>query len=460
MVGTGILTTSGFTVASVGSHQWAWLLWIIGGLLAICGALTQAELAVRNPRSGGDYIILSRAYGPMAGFLSGWCSVVLGFAGPIAASAKAAATYALRSFQTQGQPLQPILVSILATTLVLALAWSHSHSHRRSSLTQNAATILKVCFLLLFMAAGLALGLRDSTPPADWPATINSELCISSLTSLIYISYAYTGWNSIGYIAGEIDRPQRNLPLAILIGTLFVTILYLGLNLVYGLAWSAADLKQLAQDQGFDALAPIAELSAGRLFGKSWGSLLSFSVALMLVASVSAYVLAGPRIIHAMSQAGHFPYWAGQLNANNVPTRATAIQILISLGFIWSASLESIIVTSSVGLALFSMLTISSIFHFRKSQAIQQIDYQCPLYPVVPLVYLLGTGLLTGVTIWQKGYDGLLAVASIFLRAFDGLMAVASILLGTSEGLVATASILLFAIGYKLLIKSYGQRRN
>lgn len=417
MVGTGILTTSGFTVASVGSHQWAWLLWIIGAILAICGALTQAELAVRNAHTGGDYIILSRAYGPMAGFLSGWGSVVLGFAGPIAASSKAAATYFLRAFQTQGQLPQPILVSLLATILVLALAWSHSHSHHRSSLTQNAATIVKVFFLLMFMAAGLGTGLRDSAPPSDWPETINSDLCISSLTSLIYISYAFTGWNSIGYIAGEIHRPQRNLPLAILIGTLFVTVLYLGLNLVYGLAWPATDLRQLAKDQGFDALAPIAELSAAKLFGKSWGSLLSLSVTLMLVASVSAYVLAGPRIIQAMSVAGHFPAWAGKLNANNVPTRATTIQILISLGFIWSASLESIIVTSSVGLALFSMLTISSIFLFRKSQSNQQIQYFCPLYPVVPLVYLLGTGLLTGVTIWQKSFDGLMAIASILLGA-------------------------------------------
>jgi len=415
MVGTGILTTSGFTVASVGSHQWAWLLWAIGGLLAICGALAQAELVVRNASTGGDYVILTNAWGPMAGFLSGWGSVVLGFAGPIAASAKASATYLLKPFQSPGQPVSAGLVAALATILVLLLAWSHSHSHKRSSLTQNSATLIKILFLVIFMIAGLIVGFSSHSLPEDWPSPIDLKLTSDSLTSLIYISYAYIGWNSIGYIAGEIRQPQRSLPVSIIAGTLFVTLLYIGLNLVYALAWSATDLRQLASSQGFDALAPIAELSARNLFGPWWARLLSLSVSLMLVASVSAYLLAGPRIIKAMASAGHFPTWAGRLNTRGIPTNAIWIQTILSIGFIWSTGLESIIVISSVGLTLFSMLTISALFKFRKMAPDAAINYHCPLYPVVPIIYLMGTGLLTGVTIWNKPFDGLMSLGAILV---------------------------------------------
>lgn len=413
MVGTGILTTSGFTVASVGSHQWAWLLWLVGGLLAICGALAQAELVVRNASTGGDYVILSNAWGPLAGFLSGWGSVVLGFAGPIAASAKASATYLLASFQPAGQPVSKIAVGFLATLLVLTLAWSHSHSHKRSSLTQNSATLIKIIFLATFMFAGLAVGFTSRSLPNDWPATVDTKLTSDSLTSLIYISYAYIGWNSIGYIAGEIRQPQRSLPIAIIAGTLLVTLLYIGLNLVYSFALSATELRQIASSQGFDALAPIAELSARSLFGPTWAKLLGLSVSFMLVASVSAYLLAGPRIIQAMAVAGHFPAWAGRVNSSGIPTHAIWIQSILSLGFIWSTGLESIIVISSVGLTLFSMLTISALFKFRRQIPDTAIAYRCPFFPVVPLIYLFGTGLLTAVTIWNKPDDGVRSLAAI-----------------------------------------------
>ncbi len=413
MVGVGILTTSGFTVATVGSHQWAWLLWVIGGVLAICGALSQAELIARNPSSGGDYVILSNAFGPLPGFVSGWVSVILGFAGPIAASAKASASYFLSSFQDSSESPSSLSVSLIATGLVISLSWMHSHSHHRSGLTQNSATIIKIGMLLALMLAGLAVGLSQSRIPRDWPAKIDQELTFQSLTSLIYISYAYTGWNSIGFIAGEVRHPQRNLPISILIGTVLVTILYLGLNLVYGLALSAPELQQISASKGFDSLAPIAELSSRRLFGETISGFLGVTISLMLIASISAYILTGPRIIYAMANAGQFPSWAGRLTQNEIPVKAITIQAMLSLVFIWSSSLESIIVVSSIGLALFSMLTISSIFMYRRRSSGPAPGFLCPLFPVPPLVYLFGTGLLISVTIWNKPYNGLVSLATI-----------------------------------------------
>lgn len=415
MVGVGILTTSGFTVASVHSHRWAWLLWTIGGVLAICGALTQAELVSRIPESGGDYAILRTAFGPMCGFLSGWLSLVLGFAGPIAASSKAAARYLTASILDPSQPVPQLAVSGIATLVVLAMLWLHSHNFERSSRTQNITTLIKISLLSAFVIVGLAVGLRRAPLPADWPEKVDVSLVSISLTSLIYISYAYTGWNGVGFIAGDMKNPQRTLPLSIFIGTAIVLVLYLGCNLVYGLAWSAGDLEKLAAERGFDALAPIAELSARRLFGDSTANLLSFVVFLMMIASVSAYVLTGSRIIHAMAVAGHFPKWAATKNAHGVPTRATLLQTLIALCFVWSASLESIIVVSSIGLALFSMLTIATIFRFRNRPIGQTPGYLCPLYPVVPLIYLLGTGLLASVTVWNKREEGLASLGCVVI---------------------------------------------
>jgi basic amino acid/polyamine antiporter, APA family len=421
MVGTGILTTSGFTVASVGSHNWAWLLWAIGGVLAVCGALSQSELVSRNPHSGGDYVILSDTFGPFWGFLTGWVSLVLGFAGPIAASSKAAAAYFLASLQVTesiGPISQTTATASIATLLVIALAWAHSYSHSRSSLTQIISTTVKLILLLLFLISGLVFGFAKNTLPHDMPNQFDGKLFQQSLTSLIYISYAYTGWNSIGFIAGEIRNPQKNLSRSILIGTTAVTVLYIGINLVYGLAISAGDLQKIADQKGFDALAPIAEISARRLFGDIIGNGLSLIVSIMLISSVSAYLLSGPRIIYAMARTGHFPAWASKLNEQGVPQRATVLQTIIALIFVWSSSLEGIIVVSGLGLAWFSMLTIATIFYYRHNQTSETYQgFRCPLYPLVPAVYLMGTGLLTIITIWNKPFDALTSLALISIGA-------------------------------------------
>jgi APA family basic amino acid/polyamine antiporter len=393
------------------------VLWTIGGVLAICGALAQAELISRIPASGGDYVILTKAYGPFSGFLSGWLSLVLGFAGPIAASSKAAARYLLSSFQTAGAGVSETAIAVIATSVILALTWLHSHNYERSSLTQNFSTIVKLFFLTTFIVLGISIGLRSNDVPQDWPAKIDLPLASVSLTSLIYISYAYTGWNAIGFIAGDMREPQRNLPLSILLGTGIVLAIYLGANFVYSLAWSAEELRELADRQGFDALAPIAELSARRLFGDGTARVLSLIVFLMLIASVSAYLLTGSRIIQAMALSGQFPRWAQRSNAHGVPARATYLQTVVALVFVWVSSLESIIVVSSIGLAIFSMITISSIFRMRARDIGVEPRFRCPLFPLVPLVYLLGTGLLTFETIRNKPRDGLVSLGCVAVGA-------------------------------------------
>jgi APA family basic amino acid/polyamine antiporter len=412
MVGVGVLTTSGFTVASVGSNQLMILLWIVGGVVALCGALTLAELATALPASGGDYIYLHQAYGPLVAFLSGWVSFLIGFGGPIAAASFAAASYLLAPL---GLPPETTRWAYpgLASAAVVGFALLHTRGHRHSGWAQSAITVLKLGILTLFVVAGLAAGWRNGANLADRPP-LTAAVWQSMLFSLVYIGYGYTGWNAAGYMAGEVREPARALPRAILLGTLGVIALYLGLNVVYALALPAADVRAIAEAKGFNAVAPIAELAATRLYGPRLTAPLSVAVGLTLLASLSAYVLTGPRVAYAMARAGHFPAIAGRLTRRGqTPAVATAIQVAWALVLLWSGSFESIVIYASVGLALFSMLTVSAVYVLRARRPDLPRPFRTPGYPLTPAVFLVVTAMLTAAAFAERPRVSFYALASI-----------------------------------------------
>lgn len=395
MVGVGVLTTSGFTVASVGSNQLMIALWLVGGLVALCGALTVAELAAAMPQSGGDYIYLYHAYGPLVAFLSGWVSFLIGFAAPIAASAFASASYLMAPLGLT-EPTARLAQLSMATVAILAFAVIHVSGQRHTSRAHSVITLVKLVVLVGFLLAGLATAGWGATanlfdrPPVDF------KVVSAMFFSLVYISYGYTGWNAATYMAGEVRDPGRVLPLAILIGTAGVIWLYIGLNAVFALALPSADVRAIADKEGFNAVAPIAELAAKRLFGPSISGPLSVAIGLTLLASLSAYVLTGPRVLYAMARAGHFPAIAGRLShRTQTPTMATALQCGWALVILWSGSFESIVIYASVGLALFSMLTVSSIYLIRRKRPDLPRPFRTPGYPFTPAVFLLVTAALT-----------------------------------------------------------------
>jgi basic amino acid/polyamine antiporter, APA family len=393
MVGVGVLTTSGFTVAAVGSNQLMLALWLLGGVVALCGALTVAEMAAALPESGGDYIYLYQAYGPLPAFLSGWVSFLIGFAAPIAASAFASATYLLFPIGLTG-PTARFAHLGLATAAILAFALIHTSGQRHSSRAHSAVTLLKLAVLGTFLLAGLAFGWRNTANLADRPP-VDLKLTTAMLFSLVYISYGYTGWNAAAYMAGEVSDPGRQLPRAIVMGTAGVTLLYLGLNTVYALALPSSEVRAIAEKDGFNAVAPIAELAAKRLFSASVSAPLSVAFGLTLLASLSAYVLTGPRVAYAMARAGHFPA-AGRLSPwTKTPTTATVLQVAWALVLLWSGSFESIVIYASVGLALFSMLSVSSVYMLCRQCPNLPRPFRTPGYPVTPAVFLLVTGALT-----------------------------------------------------------------
>ena len=412
MVGTGVLTTSGFTVYFTGSNQLMLMLWVAGGVLAVCGAVSLCELAAALPRSGGDYIFLREAYGPLIAFLSGWVSFLIGFGAPIAASSSAAAHYLLAPAGLDEAPAA-LARPALASAAIVALTAVHCLGRRATVLAQAGMTSVKLIVLIGLAAAGLAAGQGGWANLADRPP-LTSDVFLGMASSLIYISYAYTGWNAADYIAGEVDRPQVVMPRAILAGTGLVLVIYLALNTAYALSISAGDIRAMVKESGnLDAVAPIAQIMAERLFGSQLAGPLSIALGLTLLASVSAYVLTGPRLACAMARDGLFPAVAGRTSARGVPVIATVLQSAWAILLLWTASFERIVVFAGVGLAAFSLLSVAAVFVLRHTRPDLPRPFRTPGYPLIPAVYLVGTGLLTAAVIAQRPLLAGVSLASI-----------------------------------------------
>ena len=419
MIGIGVLTTSGYTVCFVGSNQLMLALWIVGGLVALCGALSVAELSAAMPRSGGDYVYLFEAYGALAAFLSGWVSFLIGFGGPIAVAASASATYLLTPFRLEGKGAE-LLQPGVATIAILVFAGVHITGGARTIGVQGGMTALKLFILGVMAVAGIAGGWGHWANLDDRPP-FSTDLVVTMTASLVYISYAYTGWNAASYLAGEVERPSVQLPRAILLGTGLVVVLYLAINLAYALALSADDVRKLASfppfdPQKIDTVKPIAEIAANRLYGPRIAAPLSVAIGLTLLASVSAYVLTGPRVAYAMARAGQFPALAGRISQRwGTPAIATGLQVAWSLILLWMLPFEQLLMYSSVGLAIFSMLTVSSVYVLRWKRPDLPRPFKTPGYPVVPAIFLLVNGLLVAAVFKERPLVSLCSLASILL---------------------------------------------
>jgi APA family basic amino acid/polyamine antiporter len=419
MVGTGVLLTSGYTVYRVGSNQLMLALWVLGGIVAACGALTLCELTAALPRTGGDYVYLHEAYGPPVAFLTGWVSFLIGFSAPAASAGFGAAKY-LTAPLNLGGPTALLVQRGIATALILTFAVVHNTGRERTARVQAVITGVKLGLLGLLMVAGLVAGRHNFGHLADRPPELTWDLVTAMTFSMVYISYAYTGWNAASYMAGEFVDPQRQLPRAILLATAGVTVLYLGLNLVYALALSADDIKAIVDSPSntatppIDAVAPVAELAARRLFGAGVAGPLSVAVGLMLLSSLSAYVLTGPRVLYAMAAAGQFPSAAGKLSAGaGTPAVATALQTVVTLALLWSGTFESLLIYTSVGLSLFAMLAVASVYVLRWRRPELPRPFRTPGYPLTPAVFLLVTGVLTRAAFKMRPTESTYALASI-----------------------------------------------
>ena len=291
MIGTGVFTSLGFQLLDISSPFAILMLWVIGGIAALCGALSYAELGTRLPRSGGEYNFLGEIFHPAAGFVSGWISATIGFAAPIAAVAIAFSKYTAAILP---DGLGPWTQKIIALALVLSMAFFHARSRRLSGGSQTLFTAVKVLLIVAFCIAGLLI-VPDPQPISFAPQAGDGSVLLSPAfaIALIYVSYAYTGWNAATYISGELAEPQKSLPRILLTGTLTVAVIYVILHIVF-LRATPMDAMRGEVEIGY--------IAARGIFGEGGGRLAGAMLALLLISSVSAMTLAGPRALQAVGE--------------------------------------------------------------------------------------------------------------------------------------------------------------
>ena len=376
MIGTGVFTSLGFQLETIQSTFPLLLLWVVGGAAAFCGAITYAELGAAIRRSGGEYTFLGRIYHPAAGFVSGWISATVGFAAPTALAAITFGTYLASVFPA----LSP---TWLAAGLVAAAAWVHSRNYGASSLFQRGFTTAKVILIAAFCAA--ALFLVDAPQPVTLlPSPGDAELVFGGAfaVSLIYVSYAYTGWNAATYLTGELHNPARTLPRVLAGGTLLVMVLYFALNYVFLRAAPMAELEGRLE---------VGHIAAMHIFGPLGADIMGVTLAVLLVSTVSAMVMAGPRVLQVIGEDYPAFRWLERRNRAGIPAVAILTQAALSLLFIFSASFEAILVFSGFTLGLNSLLTVAGIFVLRAREPELERPYRAWGYPVTPVVYLVLT---------------------------------------------------------------------
>jgi len=376
MVGAGVFTTSGFALADLGSPWRVLLAWALGGVTAACGALCYGALGRAIPESGGEYTYLARTLHPLAGYLAGWVSLLAGFTGPIAAAALGLQVYLDSSFELGGDPRW-------IGTLAIALAGLlHGLRLAPGVVVQNGAVALKVALILVFVALGAwKLGARAPLAPAAPAPPLDAG---ALAVSLVWISFAYSGWNAAAYVGGEVRAPERNLPRALLLGTGLVTALYLALNAVFVLA---APLPELAGKPEVGAIA------AEALGGTGLRRFLTLIVALALFTSVSSMVLSGPRVYARMAADGLFPRLFDF--RGDVPRAAVLFQAAAAIAVVWFAELRSLIGTIGFTLGLCAAAAVVGLVRLRLREGPERVPI--PGWPLVPALYL-------AMTLFASGY--------------------------------------------------------
>lgn len=408
MVGTGVFTSLGFQLVAIDSPFVIIMLWLVGGITALCGALTYAELGANLPRSGGEYNFLSHIYHPCAGFISGWVSATVGFAAPVA----------LASI-TFGAYLSAVFPSLSATwsaaTLVVLLTTAHCLSRETSSGVQQIFTAIKIFLIVIFCLVIVIFG-KSPQAISLVPQAGDDKLLLSGAfaVSLIYVNYAYTGWNAATYLTSELENPQRNLPLVLALGTATVALLYVLLNLTF---LSAAPMDSL------EGKLEIGVVVANQALGGNASQIMGGVLALLLISTVSAMTLAGPRVLQVIGEDFRVFSRLAVCNRQGIPVNAIVFQGLLALFFILSATFESVLVFSSFVLGINTLFAVLGVFILRWRQLGIAGAYRTFAYPIAPLIYL-------GITVWTL-------IFVLILRPQEGWLGLAIIIAG---GLIYTGS--------------------
>ena len=393
MIGTGVFTSLGFQIADIKNTWSIILLWFIGGVLGLIGAFTYAELGTKFKESGGDYIFLSRIFHPFAGYLYAWISLTVGFSAPIAISALAMTSYL--------SPINPsIFTDWFGIGVIILVTAIHSVSVGQSGKFQSYSTILKLAFVFILILLGFYFIPVENTA-LNFTNTWKEELFLPGFAvSLIYVSYAYTGWNSAAYITDEIEDPDKNLPKALIPATVLVMVVYILLQVVF---LRHASVDQLANN------VEVATISFSNVFGESGSFWISIFIGLQLVATISGYLWVGSRITYAMAKEN--PLWKSIAvkNKNEIPVRALWLQGLIAIALTLTGTFEQVMLYASFALQLMGTLTVASLLWLKRTEG----TYHSPGRPWLQYIYILFSFWVLGFMLKEQPYESMIGIGFV-----------------------------------------------
>jgi len=405
MIGAGIFTTSGLLLAQLHSPVLLLILWIVGGGIALCGAMSYSELGANFPKAGGDYVFLTELFSPLAGFLTGWVSFFVGFSAPVAASSLAFSEYLVRTLP-EGANLEQIelIKKAAAIGIIMVFTIIHYFGLRSGSRVQNILTVLKIGLILVLVIAGFAFGEGNFghfrvqlTEAAGTPSMKTIGL------ALMWIMFAYSGWNASTYVGSEVLNPIKNIPRSLITGTLFVTIIYVLLNVLFVYAVPAQEMKGVIS---------IGGLTANNLFNRSMDQFFSLFIAAILLSAISVLTIIGPRVYYAMAKSGHFFNVAKKINKSSVPGISILMQSGLAIIFVVSGTFDQIITLLSFSLGIFPILVVLGLFKLRmKKQSVLKI----PGYPIYQLIFIIFSIIILVLAYLERPVESSIAIGVIIV---------------------------------------------
>jgi APA family basic amino acid/polyamine antiporter len=402
MIGIGVFTSLGFQVREIPSGFSLLMLWVVGGLTALCGALSYAELAAALPRSGGEYNFLSRIYHPALGFLAGWVSATVGFAAPIALAAMAFGAY-----------FQGVLPGVPPLALGLGLAWVVALIHlmgvQHGSMFQTVSTAIKVLLITAFIVAGFTFG--SPQPISFAPSVRDLDYLFSApfAISLVFVMYSYSGWNAATYIINEVREPQKSLPLSLIAATLIVLVLYVALNAVF---LYTTPIQSLAGQLD------VALIASKHIFSEAGTYIVCALICIGLISSVSAMTWIGPRVTMTMGEDISVLRLFARTTKAGVPRTAILFQAGVSSVLLLTQTFEAVLDFIQFTLTACSFLAVLGVIVLRHKQPLLPRPYLVWGYPITPVIFLMVTAFMTYYLITQKPLQslaGLLIMLTGFL---------------------------------------------
>ncbi|HUX57678.1 MAG TPA: amino acid permease [Bacteroidales bacterium] len=390
MIGAGIFTTSGLLMAGLNNPLLMLALWVAGGIIALCGALSYGELGAAMPGAGGEYLFLSRLYHPIFGFLSGWVSFIVGFSAPIAASAMGFSEYFCRAlpiipfwFENEGIMSPVVTKTFLSVTVILIFTFIHYRGIKSGARVQNILTIMKIALIVLLLLAGFLSGKGDMSNFSSGGGVSSGFAGWKTIgLSLMWIMFAYSGWNASTYLGAEIKNPSKILPRSLIYGTGIVIFLYLSINILYVYGINPEEMKGVIS---------IGGLVMGKLFGQSADNLFSLLIAFALFSSLSAFIIIGPRVYYSMAKDGLFFKAVAKIHPKfQVPSNSIILQSAIAIVLTLSGTFEQVLTYMGFALGIFPILTVIGVVKLRKDSP---LALRLPGYPYTQILYIT-TGVL------------------------------------------------------------------